>query len=130
MQGHNALRNFCVRAAVTRPAGHWIGAAVWVTCPAGHLASAATSQAGYPAFRLSSAIVRKSMRRSHQSLSCLEIERLDACPLNPAHMLVGVRATFSALDVHSHNVCLFTTLFLFLNDHASLNFLKAVLKGL
>ena len=49
---------------------------------------------------------------------------------NLACMLVVVRASFSALDVHSHKVYFPIGLFLFVNDHASLSFLKAILKGL
>ena len=51
-------------------------------------------------------------------------------PLNLVLMLFGMRATFSACDVYSQRVCLFATLVLFVSDHLSLNFLKAILNGL
>ena len=50
--------------------------------------------------------------------------------LNSTYMLVAVRVSFSNLDVHSHKVCFSIGLFLFLNNHASLSFLKALLKDL
>ena len=51
-------------------------------------------------------------------------------PLNPDLMLVGVRAHFRALDVHSQRVCFPTGSFLFAKHQASLICLNAVLNGL
>lgn len=50
--------------------------------------------------------------------------------LKPALMFLLVRAIFKALDVHAHKSYLLTRLFLFINVHESLIFLKVVLKGL
>ena len=48
--------------------------------------------------------------------------------LNPAWMLVVVRARFSAVDVHLHSVCFTTGRFLFVKHHASLICRNVVLK--
>ena len=50
--------------------------------------------------------------------------------LNPEMIFFGMRAVFSACEVHSQRVRLSTGLVLLVNDHLSLIFLKAVLNGL
>ena len=50
--------------------------------------------------------------------------------LNLARTLVGIRPSCNTLNVHLHKVCFSTSLFLFVNDHTSLSFLKVFLKGL
>ena len=50
--------------------------------------------------------------------------------LNPDIIFFGVRAVCSACEVHSQRVRLSTAVVLFLSDHLSLIFLKAVLNGL
>ena len=51
-------------------------------------------------------------------------------PLNPDLMLVGVRACFRALYVHSQRVCFPTGSFLFAKHQASLICLNVVFNGL
>ena len=50
--------------------------------------------------------------------------------LNPEMVFFGVRAVFSACEVHLQRVRLSTCLILLVSDHLSLIFLKAILNGL
>ena len=50
--------------------------------------------------------------------------------MNPKMLFFGMRAAFSACEVHSQRNCLSTGLVLLLNDHLSLIFVKVVLNGL